>query len=125
MASGFSGGDNGCLTSTAAKIGRWLTSLVATTPLFSANPYRDLYQHVFKAETAEYKLTVGYDGVKGETTLRVEFKADCQLSDWPIRYCRVKMVYPDRREAIARAIRFVSQHSATLPVCHLTESPEI
>ena len=79
---------------------------------FRADPYSDLYQDVFKAETAEYKIRVSYNDPEGCAYLKVNFK------NYSTRYDR-EIEYANPRDAIARAIRFVTEHPAPRPVCHV------
>jgi len=76
---------------------------------FRADPYRDLFQDVFKAETAEYRLSVSYNDPEGLSYLRVEFKGRRTI----------KIEYPSAGEAIKRAIIFVSEHPAPQPSCEV------
>lgn len=77
---------------------------------FRADPYRDLYQDVFKAETSEYLLRVSYNDPEGAAYLTVKFK------NYGERYDR-EIEYASAREAIERAIRFVAEHPAPRPCC--------
>jgi hypothetical protein len=82
---------------------------------FRADPYRDLYQDVFKAETVDYKLSVGYDDVNGETILTVVFKRP----NYNACHRRAEMVFSSSREALERAVRFVAEHPAPRPRCYV------
>lgn len=77
---------------------------------FRADPYRHLYQQVFKAETAEYRLSVDYSDPDGETVLTVKFKD---------RNHECQMTFSSPGQAIERAIRFVAEHPAPRPCCHV------
>lgn len=75
---------------------------------FRADPYRDLYQDVFKAETAAYKLWVGWSDPEGVAYLKVQFKE---------RAREIEMEFASAGEAVHRAIRFVAEHPAPMPWC--------
>jgi hypothetical protein len=80
---------------------------------FRADPYRDLYQDVFKAETADYRLWVGYNDPDGCATLTVELRGESR------RHRKIEIEFADPRQAIERATRFVYQHPAPRPRCHV------
>jgi hypothetical protein len=81
--------------------------------MFQCDPYRDLYQDVFKAETAKYEAHVGYDDVNGEYHLSIKFKRN------QIGFCdrEVSVAFGSFKEAMDRLGRFMSQHPVTRPQC--------
>ena len=75
---------------------------------FSADPYRDLYQDVFKAETSQWKLQITYDDVTGEYYLSVNFKH---------RDRSVDVAFSSHKDVFARVTRFMAKHPAPVPRC--------
>lgn len=72
-----------------------------------------LNQDVFKAETAEYRLWVGYDDVTGIYFLDVTFKDRVRNGE----VVHVSLEFSNTREALERAFRFVTEHPAPRPYC--------
>ena len=78
---------------------------------FRCNEYRDLYQDVFKAETADYKLSLGYDDVDGSYDLQVTFKRH-----WAGRR-QASVAFDNLDDALARVGRFIEQRPVSRPRC--------
>jgi hypothetical protein len=81
--------------------------------MFRCDPYRDLYQDVFTAETATWKAYVGYDDVSGEYSLRVEFKRN-QIG---FRDREARVAFENFSEAMTRLNRFLTEHPTPRPQC--------
>lgn len=77
---------------------------------FRADPYRDLNQDVFKAETAGWALWLTYDDVTGEYDLRVKFKRPQGDREASTSFDRFS-------DAMARTTRFIAEHPAPRPQC--------
>jgi hypothetical protein len=82
---------------------------------FRAN-HGDIYQELFKAETDDYQLHVGYDDVELGTYISVTFKRRFDRDGC----CKNVMVScGGARKAIARAVRFIAQHPVEEPYCNV------
>lgn len=81
---------------------------------FRCNPYRDVYQDVFKAETSLYRVSLGFDDVTGEYPCIFVIK-------WPDQQGErrsVELTFSDVASAMKRIIRFMNLRPVVRPrVC--------
>lgn len=80
---------------------------------FRAN-HGDIHQEIFRAETDDYKLNVGYDDVEFGNFIAVTFKRRFDRDG----YCKnVMLSCGSARRAMTRALRFIEQHPVQEPYC--------
>jgi hypothetical protein len=74
----------------------------------------DIHQDVFKAETDDYRIYVGYDDVEFGNFLEVTFK-----NRYDADGCQKKVMVScgSARKAIIRALEFIEHHPVEEPYC--------
>lgn len=82
---------------------------------FKAN-HGDLRQDLFRAETDDYKIYVGYDDVEFGTFVEVTFKGRYDRR-YPDCLLKVMVCCGTGKKAMARAMRFIAAHPISEPYC--------